>query len=117
MRCALSAAGEGSTEPNLYLRLLAQMQTSLATRTKSPESACAESGLFCLYGARLEQSNATVLWTVAHTRLDGHDTFVAAHSRAATQTSPFRRTISLRNHRYNDSIGSFSLIIEIRICL
>ena len=30
------------------------MQTSLATWTKSPESACAESGLFCLYGARLE---------------------------------------------------------------
>ena len=28
--------------------------SSLATRTKSPESACAESGLFCLYGARLE---------------------------------------------------------------
>jgi len=36
-----------------------KMQTSLATRTKSPESACAESGLFCLYGARLEQLNAT----------------------------------------------------------
>ena len=33
--------------------------SSLATRTKSPESACAESGLFCLYGARLEQLNAT----------------------------------------------------------
>ena len=38
---------------------LAQMQTSLATRTKSPESASAESGLFCMYGTRLEQSNAT----------------------------------------------------------
>ena len=33
--------------------------SSLATRTKSPESACTESGLFCLYGARLEQLNAT----------------------------------------------------------
>ena len=33
--------------------------SSLATRTKSPESANAESGLFCLYGARLEQLNAT----------------------------------------------------------
>ncbi|MBQ9838623.1 MAG: hypothetical protein IJO56_03885 [Oscillospiraceae bacterium] len=31
----MSAAGEGSTEPILYLRLLAQMQTSLATRTKT----------------------------------------------------------------------------------
>ena len=30
----MSAAGEGLTEPNLYLRLTAQMQTSLATRTK-----------------------------------------------------------------------------------
>ena len=30
----MSAAGEGSTEPNLYLRK-AQMQTSLATRTKT----------------------------------------------------------------------------------
>ena len=33
--------------------------SSLATRTKSPESATAESGLFCLYEARLEHSNAT----------------------------------------------------------
>ena len=33
--------------------------SSLATRTKSPESASAESGLFCMYGTRLEQSNAT----------------------------------------------------------
>ena len=34
--------------------------SSLATRTKSPESAFAESGLFCLYGTRLEKfkSNA-----------------------------------------------------------
>ena len=32
--------------------------SSLATRTKSPESACADSGLFCLYGARLEKINA-----------------------------------------------------------
>jgi len=31
----MSAAGEGSTEPILYLRLLAQMQTSLATQIKS----------------------------------------------------------------------------------
>ena len=35
------------------------MQTCLATRTKSPESAFAESGLFCLYEARLEDLNAT----------------------------------------------------------
>ena len=33
--------------------------SSLATRTKSPESAYAESGLFCFQGARLEKSNAT----------------------------------------------------------
>ena len=33
--------------------------SSLATRTKSPESAYAESGLFYLYGVRIEQSNAT----------------------------------------------------------
>jgi len=72
----MSAAGEGLTEPILYLRLLAQMQTSLATRTKSPESAYAESGLFCLYGARLERSNATVRWTVACRRLDGGNTSI-----------------------------------------
>jgi hypothetical protein len=36
------------------------------------------------------RSNATVLWTVAHARLDGHDTFVAVHSRTATQTIPAR---------------------------
>ena len=33
--------------------------SSLATRTKSPESASAESGLFCLHCARFEQLNAT----------------------------------------------------------
>ena len=33
----MSAAGEGLTEPNLYLRQMAQMQTSLATWTKNPE--------------------------------------------------------------------------------
>ena len=41
-------------------------------------------------GKGLEHSNATVRWTVAHARLDGHDTSVFAHSRAKTQTSPFR---------------------------
>ena len=44
-----SVAADGWTEANYYLRF-AQMQTSLATRTKSPESAFAESGLFCLFG-------------------------------------------------------------------
>ena len=43
-----SVAGEGLTEPILYLRLSAQMQTSLATRTKSPRAAYADLGLFCL---------------------------------------------------------------------
>ena len=43
-------------------------------------------------GKGLEHSNATVRGTVAHARLDGHDTSVFAHSRAKTQTSPFRRT-------------------------
>ena len=46
--------------------------SSLATRTKSPESACAESGLFCLYGTRLEQLNATVRWTVACCIYENH---------------------------------------------
>ena len=31
----MSAAGEGLTEPNIYLRLAAQMQTSLATWSKN----------------------------------------------------------------------------------
>jgi len=31
----MSVAGEGLTEPNIYLRLSVQMQTSLATWTKS----------------------------------------------------------------------------------
>jgi hypothetical protein len=31
----MSAAGEGSTEPILYLRLLAQMQTRLATQVET----------------------------------------------------------------------------------
>ena len=35
------------------------MGSNPATRTKSPESAFAESGLFCLYEARLEDLNAT----------------------------------------------------------
>ena len=47
-----------------------------------------------LGGKGLEHSNATVRGTVAHARLDGHDTSVFAHSRAKTQTSPFRCTIS-----------------------
>ena len=48
----------------------------------------------------LERSNATVRWTVAHARLDGHDTFVAAHSRAATQTSPDAPTNNANRKRY-----------------
>ena len=39
-----------------------------------------------------------VRWTAARARLDGHDTLVFAHSRAKTQTSPFRRTSS-RNRK------------------
>ena len=46
--------------------------------------------LFIFQG--LEDSDATVRWTVAPARLDGQDTSVFAHSRAKTQTSPFWRT-------------------------
>ena len=53
------------------------------TRTKSPESVSAESGLFCLYGARLEHLNSTVRWTVDRCRLDGSDTLILLPHREA----------------------------------
>jgi len=43
----MSVAAASSMAANLYLRLPAQMQTSLATRTKSPKSASADFGQFC----------------------------------------------------------------------
>lgn len=53
---------------------LSQIVSISTTFSKSPESAYAESGLFCLYGARLERSNAAVRWTAACRRLDGGNT-------------------------------------------
>ena len=57
------------------------------------------------YFLGLEYSNTTVRGTVAHARLDGHDTSVFAHSRAKTQPSPFRHT---RTNTFGCSFFLFS---------
>ena len=70
--------------------------SSLATRTKSPESASAGFGLFCLHGARLENINATRM-SVAADALTEANTYLR---NAQMRTSLATRTISLWNHGY-----------------
>ena len=54
----------------------------LARRRANPSSAGSCNTFRCvffvLWGGGFEQSNATVRWTVAHARLDGHDTLICS---------------------------------------